>query len=494
MIKLKLLSTLAVILLGGYHTISAQTTPSGSTEIRLKLSPTLSDTALSGRVYVMLDRNVYAQPLHSEMPDESSIWLAVDVDNWIPGTDFTMAGDISAYPCSLAELPAGDYAAQAVFDVNTTERSFSDAPGNIFSNAVAASIRSSGNNFIDISLEHEVEVGAVHETGFIKEVRLGSRLLSDFLGRPTSVKAMVVLPPSYFHTPEQEYATVFVMPGFGSPYTEILRGDFQLHRYGMNSVGREKIFVFLDQECPLGYHGFADSENNGPWAGALFEEFIPHLEKTFRMYRDPSARFLTGQSSGAWAGLWLQLNYPEEFGGVWACSPDPVDFEAFMGVNIYKPNANLLFDSTGAPIELNKFLSDVDRVVGDGWVMSTFEAVFSPRGEDGRPLRLWNRETGEIDARVAATWRKYDLRLILQNNWNELAPKLAGKIHILVADNDSFGLDVPVKSLQQAMAGVNHDMEVVILDEGAHDLWTGELRRRLHQDMDDRIARNHPAP
>ncbi len=252
---------------------------------------------------------------------------------------------------------------------------------------------------------------------------------------------MVVLPPSYYHTPEQEYATVFVLPGFGSPYTAILDGDFQLYRYGMNSVGREKIFVFMDLECPLGNHVLANSQNNGPWTTAFIEEFIPYLEKTYRVYRDPSTRFLTGQSSGAWAGLWLQINYPDQFGGVWACSPDPVDFEAFLRVNIYRPHSNLLFDESGEVIEVNKFFSDVNRVVGDGWVMSTFEAVFSPRGVDGRPLELWNRETGEIDPNVAATWKPYDLRLILQNNWKTLAPKLAGKIHIYVAEDDPYGLD-----------------------------------------------------
>ena len=193
----------------------------------------------------------------------------------------------------------------------------------------------------------------------------------------------------------------------------------------MNSVGREKLFVFLDQECPLGYHVFANSENNGPWASAFTEEFIPYLERTFRVYKDPSTRFLTGQSSGAWAGLWLQVNYPDQFGGVWACSPDPVDFEAFLGVNIYQPKANLLFDAAGEAIELNKFLSDVDRVIGDGWALSTFEAVFSPRGADGRPRQLWNRDTGEIDADVATVWMKYDLRLILQNEWSQLAQDLA---------------------------------------------------------------------
>ncbi|MFH2056999.1 MAG: alpha/beta hydrolase-fold protein [bacterium] len=494
MIRMKMLPLLTAVFLGCCHLCIAQSTPKRSTEIHLNLSAQVSDTALSGRVYVMFDRNVYSQPLRNSMPDESSAWFAVDVDNWRPGAEYVLAGEVDSYPYSLAELPPGDYAVQAVFDINTTDFSFSEAPGNIYSDAVAALIREEEKSVVSLSLEHQVEQKEILETGFIKEIKVESRLLSDFLGRPTSVKGMVILPPSYYRSPEQEYATVFVMPGFGTGYADILAGNYQFRRYGMNSVGREKLFVFLDQQCPLGYHVFANSENNGPWATAFVEEFIPYLEKSYRVYRDPATRFLTGQSSGAWAGLWLQINYPDQFGGVWACSPDPVDFESILGVNIYKPNANLLYDDAGAARELNKFLSDVDRVIGDGWALSTFEAVFSPRGQDGHPHKLWDRETGVIDAAVAEAWKDYDLRFILKKNQATLAPQLAGKIHIYVAENDRFGLDDPVKSLQQALAGTNYDLEIVIFDEGGHDVWTDALRQQIHRGMDERIALAQPAP
>ncbi len=183
MIKPKLLAALAVILFGCYHPCVAQTPP--TTEIHLSLSAEVSDTALSGRVYVMFDRNVYVHPILSEIPDESSYWFAADIDNWKPGTDFIMAGDVSSFPFSLAELPTGDYAAQAVFDINTIDRNYAMVPGNIYSDPVAAVIRSNGKNIIRISLQHEVEKVQIHESGFIKEVRLQSRLLSDYLKRPT---------------------------------------------------------------------------------------------------------------------------------------------------------------------------------------------------------------------------------------------------------------------------------------------------------------------
>jgi S-formylglutathione hydrolase FrmB len=282
------------------------------------------------------------------------------------------------------------------------------------------------------------------------------------------------------------------MPGFGSRYYSAASSNYQIRRYGMNMVGMEKIFVFLDLGSPLGFHEFADSENNGPWATALVDEFIPYLEKHYRMFADPQSRFLTGQSSGAWAGLWLQVNYPDTFGGVWAASPDPVDFSSFLDVNLYEPGANFVVTEDGDTLEMNKLLLDYDHVVGPGWQMGSFEAVFSPRGDDGQPRRLWNRVTGDIDPVVALTWKKYDIRLLLEHNWEALAPGLGGKIHIYVADDDTFGLDGSVRSLQEAMAGTEANLDITILPKGGHDIWSRDLRRTIHQQIDEIVTANHP--
>jgi hypothetical protein len=45
---------------------------------------------------------------------------------------------------------------------------------------------------------------------------------------------------------------------------------------------RTLIYILLDGNAPLGHHTFCDSENNGPRASALVEEFIFVFEKKFR--------------------------------------------------------------------------------------------------------------------------------------------------------------------------------------------------------------------
>ena len=112
------------------------------------------------------------------------------------------------------------------------------------------------------------------------------------------------------------------------------------------------IWVMLDESCPQGTHEFADSVNNGPWGAAFTTEFLPYLESKYRMDARPTGRLLNGHSSGGWATLQLQINYPKIFGGTWSTSPDPSDFHDFTNADLYAPNANLYRTPDGALIPI----------------------------------------------------------------------------------------------------------------------------------------------
>ena len=94
---------------------------------------------------------------------------------------------------------------------------------------------------------------------------------------------------------------------------------------------------------------------------------------------------------------------------------------------------------------------------GDSWTMSgqqwgAWNATYGPRGADGQPVPLWDPKTGLINKSVVDHWKKYDLRLILEQNWKTLAPKLRGKIHISVGDVDSYYLNNAVHLLDEFLA------------------------------------------
>jgi len=213
------------------------------------------------------------------------------------------------------------------------------------------------------------------------------------------------------------------------------------------------VHVYLDASFSTGHHVFADSVNDGPWGRALTEEFIPHLEKQFRLIPKTSARFLTGHSSGGWSTMWLEVNYPDVFGGTWSTSPDPVDLHSFTGIdvtpgstqNAYRTKDGRVLNlvrMNGKEIASVEQFAKAEEVQGEyGGQFASFEWVWSPKGPDGRPMKLFNRQTGELDPFVEKAWEKYDIRKIVESNWATLGPKLLGKVHLVVGSEDTFHLE-----------------------------------------------------
>src|SRR5439155_7770138 len=112
------------------------------------------------------------------------------------------------------------------------------------------------------------------------------------------------------------------------------------------------------------------------------------------------------------------------------------------------------------PVLYNRPFSGREAVMGHGGQLGSFEAVFSPRGPDGRPRRLWDRATGAVDPEVARCWERYDIRLVLERNWKTLGPKLAGKLHVYVGDEDTFYLEGAVVLLKEALNKLGSDAVV----------------------------------
>src|SRR5205807_2896722 len=197
------------------------------------------------------------------------------------------------------------------------------------------------------------------------------------------LRAGVLLPKSYADRPAARYPVIYEIPGFSGDHHHVDRAE---KRNATEVAGVEMIHVTLDPTCRLGHHVFADSANNGPCGKALIEELIPHIEKEYRGIGKPGARFVTGHSSGGWSSLWLQVTYPDFFGGVWSTAPDPVDFRDFQRINVYKPDTNMFVDeegkqrplarTRGKAVLFYKPFSDMEDIIGHGGQLPSFEAVF----------------------------------------------------------------------------------------------------------------------
>lgn len=263
-----------------------------------------------------------------------------------------------------------------------------------------------------------------------------------------------------------------------------------------NGTLPEMIYVMLDEHCPGGTHEFADSVNNGPWGKALTSELIPYLEQKYRMDAKASGRLLNGHSSGGWAVLWLQVAYPDFFGGTWPTSPDPSDFHSFTGPDLLtNPPENFYHKPDGSQWMLVRLdgkdrvpLEDFARqeaVLGSyGGQMASFEWVFSPRAKDGTPEKLFDRADGKINPEVAQAWEKYDVATIIRNNADRLRPLLQDKIHLTVGTIDTFHLDEPARLLQKTLQDAGIRAQFTFLEGRDHfNLYQGGLMEKITKEM-----------
>jgi Putative esterase len=477
--------------------IALATMPVYSAPLRFEvtLDHSVSAEPFSGRVYVMLTRQAVA-----DLPGGIN-WFrpepvfAKDIRGWKPGEPLVIGPDALAFPEPLTKLPAGTYTVHAVMDFDRGSRHFTRADGNGYSKGLRRELDPEMSGAVKLHIDQVYREPTFKETDRVKLVDIESKLLTAFHGRPVRLRAGVVLPKSFATEPDRRYPAVYEIPGFGGNHRGAL---VAAARNPTDVAGVEMLYVVLDPNCRWGHHVFADSDNNGPCGRALIEELIPEVEKRFRGIGLPTARFVTGHSSGGWSSLWLQVTYPDFFGGVWSTAPDPVDFRDFQRVNIYQPQVNIFVDDAGnsrplarrqgKPVLYYKPFSDMEVVMGHGGQLGSFEAVFGPRGSDGRPLPLWDRKTGAVDPAVARSWERYDIRLVLERNWKTLGPKLAGKLHIYMGAEDTFYLEGATRLLKESLAKLGSDAVVEIVPGKDHgSLLDRALRERIAKEMAERF-------
>lgn len=446
---------------------------------RVTLDPALSAKPMSGRLLVFLsDREQKAERLSTGF-SPGAVWVsAMEVDALEPGKPLTFDPDREAFPKPFSEAPKGKLQFMALLDPDHTYSYHGSDAGDVTSPVVQLEIDPADNAGVDLTLS-QVSKGrpAAADTESIKLEEMASPRLGAFWGREIKVRGGVVLPPSYGKDETRRYATVYVIHGFGGDHTGAWRAGGRLQTQMQEGKLPEMIYVYLDASFSTGHHVFADSVNNGPWGAALTREFIPFLESKYRM---AGARFLTGHSSGGWSTLWLQVAYPDVFHGTWSTAPDPVDFRSFTGIdasalsgdNAYR-NADgskkmLVRRGTEFVTSFEDFTKQEEVTGPVGGQIASFEWVFSPRGRDGRPMRLFNRVTGETDAEVRKAWEKYDIRLVLERNWETLGPKLRGRLHIICGELDTFRLEEAVRYLCGMLASKGREDACELVPERNH--------------------------
>ncbi len=501
----------------------------------------LAKQPLDGRLLLMLSKNPTGEP-RFQISDgqETQQILGVDVNEWKPGTTVKVGVNAVGYPLeTINKIKSGQYSVQALLHVYETfnrkdghvvklpmdrgeGQHWNMAPGNIYSQPVAVNFKNDPSFKFNIKINKIIPpIKEQEDTKYVKHIKIQSKLLTEFWGRPMYLGAHILLPEGWDTHPNVKYPLAIFHGHFPDdfggwrtmPPDENLKPDTvkRFNLIGYNKIVQQEAYDFykkwtgpdfprviaieIQHANPYYDDSYAvNSANLGPYGDAITYELIPEIEKRFRGIGQGWARFMYGGSTGGWEALAAQVFYPDEYNGSYAACPDPIDFHHYMTVDLYNDkNAYYRegpFRSTLRPGHRN-YLGHVDAMVrdmnhrelalgsksrsGDQW--DIWEAVYSPVGPDGYPVRVFDKKTGEINPSVVAHWKEnFDLTHIIQRDWPKIGDKLKGKIHLYVGDMDNYYLNNAVYNAEDMLKQLKNpscNCEVDYGDRAEH-CWNGD--------------------
>jgi hypothetical protein len=524
-----------------------------------------SDKPLDGRLLFLVsnDPKAMSDPLAEPRQNindtpKTQMVFGITVNRWQPGQPVVIDDKAAGYPrASLKDIPPGSYTVQAVLNIYETfhradgrtvklapdrgeGKQWNLAPGNLLSKPQRARF-GPGAKPVVLSLDQAIPpLEAPEDTTYIRHIRIQSQLLSRFWGRPMYLSAIVLVPEGFDEHPDAHYPLIISHGHFSgdldnefrtSPPDPNLKSDYseRFHLAGYNRIIQHEAYknyqTWVDPKTPRFLiatlqhaNPFYDdsyavnSANVGPYGDAIETELIPAIEKQFRGLGQGWARFVYGGSTGGWESLAVQLFYPDHYNGAFVACPDPVDFHAFMAVNLYQQDNVFYLQGANKTIEqpaMRDYLGHTlltmrdniayEAALGDhgrsGDQFDIWQAVYSPVGKDGYPQPIFDKDTGKINHHTADYWREhYDLNAKLQREWNTLGPQLQGKLHIYVGSDDTYFLNDAVYLMEDFLKqtgseghGVPYE-GVVVYGPRAEHCWNGDPNNpnwysRLHYDQ-----------
>ena len=544
---LKTLCYISIFLLNGFE-LSAQM-------FNVKINTNLHTENFDGRLLLLFSNNNASEP-RFQISDAltTQIILGKNVDQWAIGATQSIAQEAYGFPKErLSEIPAGDYYVQVLLHKYETFKlkngkvvklpmdrgegqHWNLAPGNIYSKPIKIYFDPKNTEVVQLTIDQIIPpIIEPTDSKYIKHIKIQSKLLTEFWGRPMYLGAHILLPEGFDTHQNVKYPLAIYhghfpsdISGFSTtPPNPNLIPDTsaRFNITGYNKIQEEEAYQFYKQwtgpnfprvlaieiqhATPYYDDSYAvNSANMGPYGDAITYELIPEIEKQFRGIGQGWARFTYGGSTGGWEALAVQVFYPNEYNGAYAACPDPIDFNHYTTINIYKDEnayyAKSDFKDLARPSHRN-YLGHINSTIKEtnqrelalgthsrsGDQYDVWEAVFSPMGEDGYPKRIFDKHSGTIDKSVAAYWKEnYDLAHIIKRDWPKIGEQLKGKIHLYVGDMDNYYLNNAVYTAEDMLKQLKNPSCNCVIDYGdrAEHCWNGDhtqpnyiSRLRYHQ-------------
>lgn len=250
----------------------------------------------------------------------------MDVENWAPGTTLSVQGkDVFGYPIEqLSAIPSGNYTVQVVFHKYETfhlkngkvvklpmdrgeGQHWNLAPGNPYSTPKRMSVNPLFKSIAIVELDKIIPpIEAPKDTKYIKHIKIQSKLLTEFWGRPMYLGAHILLPEGFDEHPDVRYPLAIFHGHFPedfggfrtTPPDPNLKPDTvkRFNLIGYNRIVQQEAYDFYKQwtgpnfprviaieiqhATPYYDDSYAvNSANMGPYGDAITYELIPEIEK-----------------------------------------------------------------------------------------------------------------------------------------------------------------------------------------------------------------------
>ncbi|MBM3291320.1 hypothetical protein FJY84_01430 [Candidatus Bathyarchaeota archaeon] len=450
----------------------------------------LNSGPISGRVFLLLSDNDEEEPRFQMSAHlDTQLMFGADVDDFKPGTEFIIPDTTYGFPLkTLDEVPTGEYWVQALFHIYDTfhradghviklhmdhgeGQKWNTSPGNLYSIPKKIKIKSSFKKTIKLRLDQVIpQIIELEDTKYIKHIRIQSKLLTEFWGRPMHLGAVVLLPEDFDDHPQVKYPLIVWHGHFSSGlyakfqenppdpklvpkplpvsslkstikdptgpavvkdprfYTEnniiVEEHAYKLYKDWTAPHFPRMLLVCIQHPTPYYDDSYAvNSANHGPYGDAINYELIPYIEQKFRGIGESWARTLMGGSTGGWEVFATQVFYPDMYNGCWCWCPDPLDFRDTRLLNIFEDENAYYRIGKWKKIERPGFRTTVGEILftsedeirqelargtrcRSGGQWDAWTATYSPVAEDGYPKDLVDKYTGKIDHEVAKYWKE----------------------------------------------------------------------------------------
>src|SRR5262249_8359602 len=148
--------------------------------------------------------------------------LGRDIDGLEPGAVATLDGRSALFPLDrLEHIKPGVCAVQAVLHRNL-DLNHANAPGDLYGPVRSVRIDPAAGGVVELELTRALPEETVPpDTDLVKHVKIRSRLLSEFHGRPIDLRAGVILPRDFARHPDRQYPARVHIGGYGARYTDV---------------------------------------------------------------------------------------------------------------------------------------------------------------------------------------------------------------------------------------------------------------------------------